>query len=72
MIIEVIDQRQVDIVAALAKEIWTEYYMPIIDRDQVEYMLGTFQSKGAISVQIHTEGHLYFYMDDFKMDKIVF
>lgn len=72
MIIEVIDQRQVDIVTVLAKEIWTEYYMPIIDRDQVEYMPGTFQSNSAISAQIHTEGHLYFYMADFKMETIVF
>jgi hypothetical protein len=72
MIIKVIEQRQVDIVTVLAKEIWTEYCMPIIDKDQVECMLGAFQSKGAISAQIHTEGHLYFYMDDFKMDKIVF
>ena len=64
MIIEVTDQRQIDIVASLAKEIWTECYTPIIGRDQVEYMLCTFQSKDAISVQIHTEGCRYFLIEE--------
>ena len=64
MIIEVTDQRQIDIVASLAKKIWTECYTPIIGRDQVEYMLGTFQSKDAISVQIHTEGCRYFLIEE--------
>jgi len=64
MIIEVTDQRQIDIVASLAKEIWTECYTPIIGRDQVEYMLCTFQSKDAISAQIHTEGYRYFLIEE--------
>jgi len=64
MIIEVTDQRQIDIVASLAKEIWTECYTPIIGRDQVEYMLCTFQSKDAISAQIHTEGCRYFLIEE--------
>ena len=64
MIIEVTDQRQIDIVSSLAKKIWTEFYTPIIGRDQVEYMLCTFQSKDAISVQIHTEGCRYFLIEE--------
>jgi diamine N-acetyltransferase len=56
MFIEVVNENQIDIVASLAKEIWTEHYTPIIGKDQVEYMLGRFQSKKAISSQIKDEG----------------
>jgi diamine N-acetyltransferase len=64
MFIEVIHQQQIDIVEALAREIWTEHYTPIIGRDQVEYMLGAFQSKDAISAQMETEGYRYFLMEE--------
>jgi RimJ/RimL family protein N-acetyltransferase len=63
VIIEVTNQEQIDIVEALAKEIWTEHYTPIIGRDQVEYMLARFQSRDAISAQIKTEGYLYFLVE---------
>jgi len=59
MIIEVTDQRQIDIVASLAKEIWTECYTLLCAEIRSEYMLCTFQSKDAISVQIHTEGVVF-------------
>lgn len=63
MFIEVISQQQILSVEALAREIWTEHYTPIIGRDQVEYMLGEFQSDKAISAQIKTEGYRYFLME---------
>jgi RimJ/RimL family protein N-acetyltransferase len=64
MFTEVIRQQQIAIIEVLAREIWTEHYTPIIGRDQVEYMLGTFQSKDAISAQIETEGYRYFLMEE--------
>jgi len=64
MFIEVTDQEQVSIVEALAREIWTEHYTPIIGREQVEYMLRVFQSNEAISAQIETEGYRYFLMEE--------
>lgn len=47
-------QSQDDIaeVAALAREIWTQHYVPIIGQAQVDYMLGRFQSKQAIADQV--------------------
>lgn len=47
------------IVADLAKEIWTEHYTPIIGSQQVEYMLDKFQSATAIENQV-IEGILYY------------
>ena len=41
-----------EIVADLAKEIWTEHYTPIIGWQQVEYMLEKFQSATEIENQI--------------------
>jgi RimJ/RimL family protein N-acetyltransferase len=64
MFTEVIRQQQIAIIEVLAREIWTEHYTPIIGRDQVEYMLGAFQSKDAISAQIETEGYRYFLMEE--------
>ena len=50
--------------AALAREIWSEYYAPIIGLDQVEYMLDKFQSVEAISEQIATSDYWYFLIRD--------
>ncbi|HTP04542.1 MAG TPA: GNAT family N-acetyltransferase [Nitrospirota bacterium] len=63
MFYEVSTDSQIEIVAALAKEIWTEHYIPIIGKKQVDYMLDKFQSKQAILEQIRT-GVLYFLMKE--------
>jgi ribosomal protein S18 acetylase RimI-like enzyme len=44
--------------ARLAREIWTEHYIPIVGRDQIEYMLRHLQSPEAIARQIR-EGMRY-------------
>jgi diamine N-acetyltransferase len=59
MLVEVSTQDQIGIVESLAKEIWTEHYLPIIGEEQVDYMLDRFQSRQAISEQIKS-GLLYF------------
>lgn len=38
----------IQLLVPLAKEIWTEYYTPIIGAKQVHYMLTTFQSQETI------------------------
>lgn len=40
------------VVAHLAKEIWYEHYVPIIGREQVDYMVPRFQSEPAVLEQI--------------------
>ena len=39
-------------VEKLAREIWIEHYVPIVGREQIEYMLARFQSEAAIRAQI--------------------
>lgn len=58
-IIPVHTDAQICAVAALASEIWYEFYPPLIGRAQVEYMVAKFQSAGAIATQIG-DGYEYF------------
>jgi GNAT superfamily N-acetyltransferase len=53
--------KDVDIltVERLAREIWPDYYIPIIGADQVDYMLKNLQSVAAIKGQIE-EGYCYY------------
>ncbi|MHB1686213.1 MAG: GNAT family N-acetyltransferase [Ignavibacteriaceae bacterium] len=60
---EVATENQIEIVKSLAKEIWSEHYIPIIGKVQVDYMLEKFQSNQAIAKQIKT-GYLYFLIEE--------
>ena len=51
--------QQIDVIARLAHEIWYEYYVPLIGRAQVDYMVAKFQSSGAMQQQLR-EGYQYF------------
>jgi len=51
--------QQVAEVVMLAREIWTEHYVPIVGQDQVEYMLKSFQSEHALKEQL-SGGHEYY------------
>ena len=42
----------IECVVALAREIWTHHYANIIGKEQVEYMLVTFQNSSVIKSQI--------------------
>lgn len=50
---------QLAVVAALAHEIWYEFYVPLIGRSQVDYMVGKFQNVAAMQSQID-QGYEYF------------
>jgi RimJ/RimL family protein N-acetyltransferase len=63
MFIAVSTQKQIAIVESLAREIWTEHYVPIIGKAQVKYMLDQFQSRDAIAEQIRS-GYLYFLIQE--------
>ncbi len=62
-IVPVATDEQIGAVEALAREIWTEHFTPIIGRAQVEYMLEKFQPKAAIAGQIR-EGYAYFLLEE--------
>lgn len=48
-------------IARIAEEIWYEYYVPIIGRAQVDYMVPRFQSISAMFEQVR-DGYEYFSM----------
>jgi ribosomal protein S18 acetylase RimI-like enzyme len=43
----------------LAREIWNEHYINIVDKGQIDYMLAKFQSAEAIAQQL-SEGYEYY------------
>ena len=53
------DPADLAVVAALAREIWVEFYEPLIGRAQVDYMLERFQTADAVAGQIG-EGFAYY------------
>ncbi len=55
----VLTTEDINTVASLAREIWTQHYTPIIGSEQVDYMLDKFQSPSAITKQI-ADGYYYF------------
>lgn len=55
---------QIAAVAALARETWTQHYVPLIGAAQVDYMLARFQSREAIARQIAAEGYEYYLAPD--------
>jgi|AGTN01.2.fsa_nt_gi Acetyltransferase (GNAT) family. len=48
----------VQIIEALAREIWTPHYTPIIGAAQIGYMLENFQSRAAIAADMQ-KGYIY-------------
>jgi diamine N-acetyltransferase len=52
-------EEQISAVAGLAREIWTDHYVPIIGQEQVDYMIGKFQSEKAIAAQLE-DGYEYY------------
>lgn len=57
------DRQEILEVEAMASEIWREYYVPIIGKDQVAYMLKKYQSYPAMLEQID-QGYRYFFIQD--------
>ncbi len=59
---KVIDAKDILTTARLAHKIWSHHYVPIIGREQVDYMLKKFQSTEAIREQIET-GYEYYLLE---------
>lgn len=57
-------EADIKVVAALAQEIWTQHFTPIIGAAQVDYMLTQFQSAGAIASQIAADWEYYLLRSD--------
>lgn len=55
-------REEITFLAQLASEIWHEYFISIITREQITYMLEKFQSAHAIADQIENQGYEYYIM----------
>jgi diamine N-acetyltransferase len=53
------DPAELAVVETLAREIWYEFYVPLIGRAQVDYMVGRFQTAAAMAAQMR-DGYEYF------------
>lgn len=52
--------KELDDVAALAEEVWTEHYTPLIGAAQTEYMIRVFQSPERIKSDTREKNYSYF------------
>ena len=59
-ILEITTPSELQLLAVLAEEIWSEYYTPIIGAEQVRYMIERFQNAAAMQRQIEGENYRYF------------
>ena len=59
-IVLVTSAEQIEVVAALATEIWHEHFATILTLDQIDYMVEKFQSVLAMTNQIKTLGYQYY------------
>jgi len=58
-IVHVLSNDDIEVVANLAREIWSQHFTSIIGESQVEYMLTNFQSSAAITTQINNGSEYY-------------
>ena len=59
-LVEVLTASQIESVAAMADEIWHEWFPAIISESQIDYMLEKVQSVSAITEQLGNEGYRYY------------
>jgi len=60
MFVQVNKEEEIAEVARLAADIWREYYVTLITIEQIDYMIGKFQSISAITDQIRHQGYQYY------------
>ncbi len=60
MIRETSNDSDIQLIARMAQEIWTEAFAGIISKEQIEYMIDKFQSYRALKNQTVNEGYKYF------------
>ncbi|GIP32806.1 GNAT family N-acetyltransferase [Paenibacillus sp. J2TS4] len=56
-------EEEVELLAQLASKIWNEYYISILSKEQIDYMLSKFQSVQAIAGQMNNQGYEYYLMN---------
>lgn len=62
--VSVKDDDQIEALAALADEIWNQYWPGIITKEQTDKMVARYQSPAVIADQIGTQGFEYYLIND--------
>ena len=57
---EAVTDAQIEAAAALADEIWHEFFPSVLSAEQIDYMVEKFQSEHAMKEQRASEGYKYF------------
>ena len=60
---EIKTPEEIDCLVELIQEIWPEVFIPIIGKEQVDYMLVHYQGKNIITAEIEN-GVRYFFIED--------
>jgi len=61
--IKFVEKEDIKTLAALAKEIWFEYWKSILSQGQIEFMVEKFQSENAMINQIENENYSYYFLE---------
>lgn len=64
LFLPVYSDQGIEKLAAIADEIWHEYWPGIIGKEQTDYMVDTLQSFNALSHDINKEGYIYWFLED--------
>ena len=62
-------EEQIQQLAELASQIWNEYFVEVLSKEQITYMVEKFQSVSAITEQIQEGYHYYFIIYIFRIYK---
>ena len=57
-----VTKEEVPALAALASEIWHEYWKTLLSKEQIEYMVENFQSEKAMYKQINEDSYSYYFI----------
>lgn len=61
-LIRIQSAEQVKNLAAIADEIWHEWFPSLLSAEQIDYMVEKFQSEKAMTEQMKTDGYEYYYI----------
>ena len=55
---------ELKVISSCAEKIWNEYYISILSKEQIDYMIDKFQSVEHMKLQISKEGYEYYKIAD--------
>ena len=59
-----VEQEDIKQLAAIASEVWHEYFPCILSEGQIDYMVEKFQSEHALRDQVENQGYEYYFLVD--------